>query len=233
MIRMGAAMDPARAEIGGFGARSAAGIVLASRRAGMSTLDAHTISAGPREPVAKERPVPEEPTVVVAAGVEIGERRAPSRPPMPTMPGEREVQEIVKQGRLQSWLLSIAALLLFASAGILLAGGLGRGAVGATGPPRAAAPAAFAQRDVSRAHGRTTVESPSVASPMLEAVAAPKLLPPPPPPPPVEPLTAPSPPAPVVVDAAELRDAPVEKPAPRKRASRSRLRPEIVRDTPF
>src|SRR5688572_17522703 len=84
------------------------------------------ISAGPHEPPVRERPVAQEPTVVVAWDVAVFDERTPTtqltsamtvasatspREPALTIPPEREItQAAARSARLQSRLLTVAAL---------------------------------------------------------------------------------------------------------------------------
>jgi hypothetical protein len=90
--------------------------------------EAQAVFSGPHEPVARERPVDVEPTVVVAwdsgpTNPNINTAAA-MRPPADTIPAEREVTVVVsaRENRTHTRLILLAGTLLFASAGLLAKG---------------------------------------------------------------------------------------------------------------
>jgi hypothetical protein len=147
--------------------------------------EAQAVFSGPHEPVARERPVDVEPTVVVAwdsgpTNPNINTNNM--RPPADTIPAEREVTVVaVRHSRVHTRLIVLAGTLLFASAGLLAKGvtdpssslsNLSRGSESA--PVAAAAP----PETIAAATAIATVTAPAE-----RAIAAP-------PPPPVPPTLA-------------------------------------------
>jgi hypothetical protein len=209
--------------------------------------ESESISAGPHEPPARERPVAQEPTVVVAWGVQAYDDRGPVaaplapppasdpsppvllnvRPPALTMPPERELTAAVRQARLQSRLLTVAALLLFASAGLVVKGAL-------EGPLESSANASTTRsvHESARPIATERVPEPVVTTAAMAPLPEPVAPAPPgevaPPAAPVEELDALAKPARPV----EAHRAPAASAARRGRPIK-KTKPEIVRESPF